>query len=175
MRLHLAQIAVVTDVVSDAVLIDVPPLHRPACNFFDYSERLQDRASILFAAAEIINFRCARLFPKLEYETGHVLGMNIVAELLTFVAEDLVLTSLEIAFGQITQKPVQFNTGVIGSCQTASAQTAGWHVVVPTILLDHDVSGELRGAEDGMVALVYRKILGNPVFESAIRVVSTCV
>src|SRR5439155_197855 len=121
MRLHLAQIAVVTDVVSDAVLIDVPPLHRPACNFFDYSERLQDRASILFAAAEIINFRCARLFPKLEYETGHILGMNIVADLLTFVAEDLVLTSLEIAFGQITQKP---RNGILAarSCDGCAAQ-----------------------------------------------------
>src|SRR5215813_2340534 len=52
--LHFSQIAVVTDVIANPVLIDVPPVHLLAGNIRGHAESFENRAGVGFAAAKII-------------------------------------------------------------------------------------------------------------------------
>ena len=52
---HLAQIAVVADVVADAVLIDVAVALRDAGDGSDHLKSFQDRAGVAFAAAQVVD------------------------------------------------------------------------------------------------------------------------
>src|SRR5438552_3343841 len=135
MRLHLAQIAVITNVVTNPILFDVPPLHWPARDVCDYSKSFEYGTRVLFTTAEVINLARSRVFPKLEHETRYIFGMNIVPNLLAFIAVYLIFAAVDIAFDQVAEKPVQLDTGVIGTCQTAASQTTRRHVVVSTVLL----------------------------------------
>src|SRR5438093_2232694 len=135
MRLHFAQVAVIANVVSNAVLRRVRPLHRPPGDFFDASECFDDGTGVRLSSAKVINLPCTGGLPELENETGHILGMDVVANLLTLVAENLVVAALQIAFNQIAQKTMQFDARLVWPCQTASAQTTGRQVVIASILL----------------------------------------
>src|SRR5437870_1745485 len=87
--------------------------------------------------------------------------MNIVPDLFSFVAENRVFSSFNIGFDQITQKPVQFNSGVIRARQAASTQAAGAHSKIPAVFLDEDVGGHFRGAKQRMQRLIDREGFGD--------------
>jgi len=53
---------------------------------FRHFKRFEDGTGIILAAAQIIDFAAARSLVKLEHETGHVRGMDVVADLLALVA-----------------------------------------------------------------------------------------
>jgi hypothetical protein len=141
-RFHFSQIAVITDVIANAVLIDIPPLHTAIRDCFDHLKCFQNRTGILFSPAEVIDLTNSRILPELEHESGYILGVDVVSNLLSFVTEYSVLTSLDIALDQIVQKSVQLDSGVIRPCQATTAQATSRHVVVSPILLHHDVSGQ---------------------------------
>src|SRR5690349_3721248 len=106
MRAHLAEVAVVADVIADAVLFDVAPFHGLSGNALDFAEGLEDGTGISFAAAEVVHLRDPGSLSELEHEAGDILGVDIVADLLALVAEDLVLAILEIALDQVAEEPV---------------------------------------------------------------------
>ena len=87
--------------------------------------------------------------------------MNIVPDLFSFVAEDRVFSSFNIRFDQITQKPVQFNTGVVRARQAASTQAAGAHSEIPAVFLDEDVGGHFRRAKQRMQRQIDREGFGD--------------
>src|SRR5438552_1470246 len=122
MRLHLAQVAVITDVISDAVLFQIPPFHGQAGNFFDALKRLDDGAGVSLASTQVIDLTRAWSLPELKDETRNILRMDIVADLFALVAEDPILTTFQIALDQIAQETMQLDTGMIRPRQASSAQ-----------------------------------------------------
>src|SRR5688500_15699028 len=100
MRLHFAQVADGAVVVACAVLLDVLEAHRFTADRGDALERLEDRARIAAPAAEVVDLADPRVLPKRLDEPGHVARVDVVADLLALVAEDLVRAPFEIAANQ---------------------------------------------------------------------------
>ena len=121
MRLHLSQIAVITNVVADPVLINVLGLHTSASDRFDHLEGLLNRTRVILATAEIVDFRDSRRFVELVHETRYIFGVNVVPDLFTFVSVNFVLTTLQVALDQIAEKPMEFDSGMVRAGQATSA------------------------------------------------------
>ena len=66
---------------------------------------------------------------------------------------------------------MQFDAGVVGPGQAATAQAAGGHAEVPAVLLHHHVRGDLRRAKQRVLRLIDRESLWNAVFVGWVRVV----
>ena len=106
MRLHFPKVTVVADVVANSILIHVAPVHLPAGDALGHVECFEDGAGVGLPAPEIVDLGDARRLPELIHEAGHILGMDVVADLLAFVSEDLILASFDVAF----QTPVVLQT-----------------------------------------------------------------
>ena len=94
--------------------------------------------------------------------------MNIVADLLSLIAENLVFPPFDGAFDEIAQKTMQFDARVIGAGQAAATQATGRHAEIAAIFLHHHIRRHLRGTEQRMFALVDRQGLGDAVRVSRI-------
>lgn len=171
MRFHFTEVAVVADMISDAVLVDIGISLSFAGEFFNHGEGLQDRACVLFAAADVVNLPTARSGSEANDEAGDVFGVNIVAHLLTFIAENLVFTTLNVAADQITQEAVELDSRVIGSGQAATAKGASGHIEVAPIFLNHNIGGNFGGAKERVLGLIDRESFRDAVFESGIVVI----
>src|SRR5215510_16309923 len=68
MRFHLAQVAVVTNVVADAVLIHITPLHGVSRDMRRHLEGFQNRTGIILPATQIVYLGHPRRLPKLVHE-----------------------------------------------------------------------------------------------------------
>ena len=100
--------------VAFAVLVGVGVLH-----FFvgipgDEVKCFEDGATVVFAAAEVIDFAASGRLDKGPHETGDVEGVDIVADLFAFVTEDGVCAAFHVAFDQVAQEAVEFNAAVFG-------------------------------------------------------------
>src|SRR6516165_6279909 len=151
---HFAEIAVVTNVIPDPILIYVTPFHRAVGDLRHSLESLENGTGVLFAAAEVVNFRDTGRLVELEHEARHIFGMNVVAHLLAFVAVHTIFAAFQVAFDEKTQKSMQLYAGVVWPGEASAAQAAGGHVEITSVFLDHDVRRNLRRAEDGMLALI---------------------
>ena len=149
MRLHFAQIAVVADMVADPIRHrrNASSSFRPVIRG-DHIERFENGAGVVFAAAEIVDFGDARGLPEFEHEAGDVFGVNIVADLFAFVAEDLVFAAFHVALDQVTEEAVEFHAGMAGSGEASAAQAAGGDIEIAAVFLHHDVAGDFGSAED---------------------------
>ncbi len=97
--------------------------------------------------------------------------VNVVAHLLALVAEDGVLALFQVALDEVAQEPVKLDPRVIGSRQASAAQRAGRHTEIASVLLHHDVGGNLRRPEKRVLALVDREGLGYPLRVARIRII----
>ena len=86
MRLHFGQIADVTDVIALAISVDVLPDHLLAGHLFGESERLKDGTTVATTSTEVVNLTATRRFDEAFDEAHDISGMNVVADLLAFVA-----------------------------------------------------------------------------------------
>jgi len=168
---HFAEVAVVADVVADAVFLEIGEDLGASGKAFCDLKGFEDGAGVGFAAAEIIDLGWAGGLGKFPHETGDIPGVNVVADLLALVAKDLVFAAFEVAFDQIAEEAVEFDAGVVGSGEAAAAQAAGGHVEVASVFLHHDVGGDFGCAEEGVFALVNGKVLRDAFGESRIGVV----
>jgi len=172
---HFPEVAVVADVVTDAVLVHIGEgLFFSGVGFCDL-EGFEDRAGILFSAAEVVNFRDARGFAEFPHEAGYVLAVDVVAHLFAFVSENLVFTAFEVAFDEVAEESVELHAGVVRAGEAAAAQTAGGHVEIASVFLHHHISRDLRCAEEGVFRLVDRERFRDAVFVGGIVVIPTCV
>lgn len=162
-RLHLAKVAVVADVVADAVLIDVGVLLFLAGEFLGNRKGLKDGAGVLLPSPEIVDFGDARCLDEGGHEAGDIKGVDVVADLFPLVAEDAVFFPLEVALHKVAEEAVKLHAGVVGTGETAPAQRAGGHAEVASIFLDHDVSSYLGGSEEGVLTLVDGEVFGDAV------------
>ena len=71
-----------------------------AGDLFGHLEGLQNGAGVALAAAQIVDLGHARRLPEFEHETRHVLRVDVVPNLLAFVAEDLVFAPFYVALDQ---------------------------------------------------------------------------
>src|SRR5208283_5013129 len=120
---------------------------------------LQNRTGVLLAAAQIIDLSRPRRLVELEHKAGHVQGMDVVPHLLALVAVNLVFTAFEVAFDQVTEKPMQFDARMMRPRQAPAAQATSGQSEVTAILLHHDVSRHLGSAEERVLGLVNGKAL----------------
>ena len=157
MRPHFAQVAVIADVIADAVPLDVRVLLRLAAELFRQRERFQHRAGIPLPAADVVDLALPRCFDESMNEAGDIMGMDVVAHLLALVAEQFVLAPFQIALDEIAEKAVQFDAGVIRPGQAAAAQAAGGHGKVPPVFLHHHIAGHFGSAKERMLGLIDRK------------------
>ena len=109
------EVAVVADVVADAVFLGVGVSLRLPGEFFHQDEGFQDWARVGFASPQVIGFAATRAVDKCLDEASHVLGMDIVSNLFPLVAKNLVFNILEVALHEITEKAVQFDAGMVGA------------------------------------------------------------
>src|SRR5262245_32902464 len=104
MRLHLGQIGDVADVIAVSGRIHIFVLHRFARDFAYGLERFEDRNGVLSSASDVVNFCRAGSRDEAFDESSNIEAMNVVADLLSLVAENTVRPLFEIALYQITQE-----------------------------------------------------------------------
>lgn len=168
---HFPKVAVVADMVSDAVLIDVGVLLFLASEFLGDREGLEDGAGVLLTPAEVVDLCYTRCLDERCHEAGDIERVDVIADLLPLVAEDAVLFALEVAFNEVAEESVQLDAGVVGAGEAAPAQGAGGHTEVAAVFLNHDVGGDLGGSEEGVLALVDGEVLCNAMGVGGIGVV----
>src|SRR6185369_474421 len=170
MTFHLGQITVVADMVADPVLVHISVDLLFAGKLLGQVECLQNGTGIIFASSKIIDLAAAWSFVKGMDKTCHILRMDIVPHLLSFIAKDRVVAFFQIALHQIAEEAVEFHSGVVRTGEACPSQAAGRHAEIAAVLLYHDVARHFGGAEKGVFGLVYGKALRNPVCECRIIV-----
>src|SRR6201999_997155 len=88
--------------------------------------------------------------------SNQVGAMDIVANLLSLVAEDRVRRTHNGAFHQIRQESVKLSPRVVRSSQTPPAKTCSPHAEVPAIFLNKGICGYLGRSEETMQRSVDR-------------------
>src|SRR5437764_6682394 len=84
--------------------------------------------------------------------------MNVVSNLFSLIAENLINVSLQINFHKVTQKAVKFDATVSRSRQTTGSKTTGAEAEIASIFLNHHVGRDFRGSKKRVLRLI------NPTF-----------
>src|SRR5437867_3375183 len=151
----LAEIADVTDVVANSVLLHVVPAYMLAGKFLDELNALEHGSAVLPAAAQIVDFSRPGI-PDEGLERGdHINAVNLIPHLFPFVTVYRIDIARNRDAHQIRKKAVQLHARVSGTCQAASSEDPHLQTEVPAIFLGHDVRRRLGGAEQGMKAAIY--------------------
>ena len=88
--------------------------------------------------------------------------MDVVADLLAAVAEDRVALARDGALHQVGEEAVKLRAGVVWAGQAAAAKAHRRDLEVAPVLLDHQVGGGLRDAEERMRRAVDRHCRVDP-------------
>src|SRR5262245_34844959 len=102
MRPHLPQIAVVTDVIPNSILLDVFVCLRRSGTSLRHLESFQYRTGIIFTSTQVVDFAAPGGGVEFVKKARYIFGVNVVAHLLTLVAVNLIFTPLKIALDQVT-------------------------------------------------------------------------
>ena len=163
MRLKLACVTDIPDVVADPVVFGVDQVHFLAGTTLTEADRLPHRAIAESAATRVVNLARPRRLVILPEHVDQVQRVDIVADLLALITEDGVSGPRQRALDQIRQETMQHGARVARAGQTATAEAGRVHAEVATILLNHGVGGKLRNAEQRVLGLINRQILVDPV------------
>ena len=118
---YFSKIAVIANVVANPIFIHVAIGYPFAGEAFRDGKSLQDGTAIRFATTQVINFGNTRCVDKGFYESRDIERMNVVPNLLSFVAKDTILATFKIALDQIAQESVQLDACMIRPRQAATA------------------------------------------------------
>ena len=97
--------------------------------------------------------------------------MDVVANLLSLVAEDPILAAFQVAFDEVAEEPVELDAGMGRPREASAPQAAGRHAEVTAILLHHHVGSHLRGSEERVLAGVNAERFRNAVGVCGVGVV----
>ena len=153
----------IADVVADAVLVHIVPVELFAGKLLDFGDGFEDGDAILAAAAEVIDFTRAGIVREFLDGADDVTAMDIVADLFGFVAEDGVGAAGQSDFDEIGEEAVEFDGGMGGTGQTATAENSDLHSEVAAVFLGHQVRGGLRSTEERMQRAVDAAIFADAV------------
>src|ERR1035441_10524548 len=162
MPANLAQVRDVADVIADAVLRLVAVLQRVA-HAGQQVDGLQNGNAVFAPATQVVHLTAARRLVELQKQVGHIVRVNLVADLLSLVAVNLVLLPGHRADDDVRQVAVQFDGGMLRPGETAAAKNADGHLEIAAKFLAHHVGGHFGGAEDRMQAVVDRHVLVDAV------------
>ena len=171
MGLHLPQVAIVADVVSDAVLIHVGVLLILSGEFLSDRKGLQDGAGVSPPSTKIVNLGNAWSLNEGSHEAGYIQRVDVIADLFPLVAEYPIFLLLEVTFHEVAEESVEFDAGVVRTSEASTTKAAGGHAEVAAILLNHHVGSNLGSPKERMLALVDREVLRNAVRIDRIGVV----
>src|SRR5216684_3224432 len=115
MSAALREIAYVTDVVAFAIPVDVFEDLFLAADRGSHLEGFQDAHAVVPTPAQIVDFADSRRLPEFLDKSRDVIGMDVVANLLSLVAEDPVEAPLDITANQITQEAMQLDATMVGA------------------------------------------------------------
>ena len=152
--LHFPQITVIADMVSGPRLVDVSYVDRSAADLPDQTDRFEEGATVFPAAADIVNLSAAWVLEEFPDKTGHIEGVDIVADLFPMIAKDGILLCGVMALHKIVQEAVQLDPAMVRAGETATAQAAGGQAKVASVFLHHNIRSDLRGSKEGVLALV---------------------
>ena len=107
---------------------------------------------------QVVDLADSGIIDELPHKTRHVLGVNVVSDLFSLVAVDLVFAALDIASDQIAQEAVQFDAGMAGARDASAAQATCANSESATVFLGVNVGGQFRRAEERVRRLIYRKV-----------------
>src|ERR1035441_5319684 len=108
-RFYLAQVAVVTNMVSATRLVQIGMNLLFAGARQGHLKGFKDRAGVFFAPAQIIDLAGAGRLIELEHEARHICRMDIVADLFALIAINLVFAAFKIALHQVAEEAVQLD------------------------------------------------------------------
>lgn len=154
MRLHFAEVGDVADVVAFPVLLRVGIVHRFTGDAGYAVEGLQDGSGVVPSATNVVHLAAARRLKEFLDETSHVKGVNIVPDLLAFIAKHRVFPSGNVDANEVTQEAVQFNPRMVRPRQAAAAQRTSRHVEIAAIFLNHYVRRYLGSPKKRVLGLV---------------------
>ena len=168
---HFAEVAVVANVVAEAVFGDVSVNLFFAAEFCGEGESFQYRTGVTFPAAHIVNFTHAGGREELFDESADVEGMDVVADLLARVAENFVFAAFKVALDEVTEEAVEFDAAVVGAGEAATAEAAGGHGEIASVFLHHDIGGDFGGPEERVFGLINSEGFGDAVLVGGVGVV----
>ena len=168
---HFAEVAVVANVVAEAVFGDVSVNLFFAAEFCGEGESFQYRTGVTFPAAHIVNFTHAGGCEELFDESADVEGMDVVADLLARVAENFVFAAFKVAFDEVAEEAVEFDATVVGAGEAAAAEAAGGHGEIASVFLHHDIGGDFGGPEERVFGLINSEGFGDAVLVGGVGVV----
>ena len=102
MRMNFLETGDIADVVSCTVLIDVGII-QVKTHFRQDIDGLEDRKTILAAATEIINFSTPRMLKELQKKRGHIVTMDLVPHLFSFISKHRISSALDSTSHDICQ------------------------------------------------------------------------
>src|SRR5690349_4250613 len=117
-------------------------------------DRLENGTTVGSTAAEIVDAAARRRLREAPDRLRDIAGVKIVADLLSLMADDAIGRAGDDASHQIGKEAVELCTRVPRAGEAAGTETRGVHSEVAAIFLDHDIGGDLRGAEDAVHACI---------------------
>src|SRR6266849_6392860 len=153
MRADLAQIRNVTDMVPDPIR-GIVTVAKVKSDFGQHVDGFQDGQTILPASSQVVDLTRSRVLVKLQKQSSDIAAVNLVPDLLPFVAVNLVFLSGDGAQNDVGQITVQLDRRVLRSGQTAAAKNSRRHLEVAAEFLAHHVSRDFRRTEKRVQAAV---------------------
>src|SRR5579863_4627659 len=95
------------------------------------------------AATDIVDSSAPRRLDKMPERIYQIIGMNIVANLLTLVPKHRIVFACDSASHQIRKKPVQHCAGMLRPGQAPAAEANRWYPEISAIFLDHNIGSKL--------------------------------
>src|SRR6202012_3549328 len=155
------QVAHPPDVVPHPVLVAVLPNHFFTGNLLTDLDRLQHGTVRCPPAAHVVDLTLARVAKELVEGLDQVGAMDVVPHLFAPVAEDGVPSSLDATLQQVSEKSVEWRSGMIRAGQTAAAKARRLHPKIASVLLDHHIGGNLRSTEDAVHRMIDAHVFAN--------------
>lgn len=148
------EVAYPPDVIADAVFVAVDGGHFLAGDLFADGHGFYHGDVALTATADVVHLGDTWVLVEVPEGLDEIVAVDVVADLLPFVSENLVLTSFDGAFHEVGEEAVELGTGVAGAGEAAAAEARRLHIEIAAVFLDHDIGGDFRCAEDGVDAVV---------------------
>src|SRR5262245_48364966 len=173
MAAELFQVLIVSGTGTDLILVAVVEDWLFPRYFLNHLDAFEQAGGVLLAAAQVVYLTRSRILRELPKRIDHVVAVNLVADLLAFVAETRIGLLTERTHHKIIQEPMQLDASVMGTGETAAPENTGLHAEVASVLLGEHIAGQFRSAKQRMERVVDWKCFWDAVNILRISIVPT--
>lgn len=150
--------------VADAIVFCIRPVEGLTRDLLAHGDGLEHGTVGVPAASRIVDLARPRVLNEVPEHVYQVGAVDVVPHLFSLVPEHRVWSSGHTAFYQVGQESVQFGAAVARAGQASAPEADRVHAEVVTVLLDHDVGGDLGRTEHAVRAHVQTHGLVDTVF-----------